>query len=95
MAECFLCGRNGSVDPLDTHHIFGGANRKVSKKLGAEVQLCHHRCHLYGEHAVHQDADVAERLRQWGQQMVMDKMGWNTAQFVAEIGKNYLDDWVA
>lgn len=23
--RCFLCGRNGASDPLERHHIFGGA----------------------------------------------------------------------
>ena len=31
---CWLCGRNGASDPLDAHHIFGGANRKLSEKYG-------------------------------------------------------------
>ena len=28
--RCWLCGRNGADDPLDVHHIFGGANRAVA-----------------------------------------------------------------
>ncbi len=93
MAECFICGRNGSADPLDAHHIFGGANRKMSQKLGLVVPLCHHRCHQFGPGAVHRDAAVTERLKQWGQRLAMEKTGWNTAQFVAVFGKNYLDEW--
>jgi len=30
--SCYLCGRNGSGDPLDWHHVFGGANKKLSEK---------------------------------------------------------------
>lgn len=29
---CYFCGRNGSRDPLEEHHVFGGANRKLSEK---------------------------------------------------------------
>ena len=42
--ECFLCGRNGADDPLDKHHIFGGAYRKKSERYGLTVYLCHDRC---------------------------------------------------
>ena len=44
--ECWLCGRNGSVDPLDKHHIFGGPYRKKSEKYGLVVYLCHDRLSL-------------------------------------------------
>lgn len=30
--SCWLCGRNGTAEPLDKHHIFGGAYRKKSEK---------------------------------------------------------------
>ena len=32
--SCWLCGRNGTAEPLDKHHIFGGAYRKKSEKYG-------------------------------------------------------------
>lgn len=37
---CWLCGRNGNGDPLECHHIFGGAMRKKSEKYGLKVYLC-------------------------------------------------------
>lgn len=39
--SCWLCGRNGTAEPLDKHHIFGGAYRKKSEKYGLTVYLCH------------------------------------------------------
>ena len=50
---CFLCGKNGSEDPLDLHHVFGGPYRKKSEKYGLVVYLCHHDCHIFGKNAVH------------------------------------------
>ena len=41
--RCFLCGRNDTGDPLERHHIFGGANRKKSEKYGLVVYLCGNR----------------------------------------------------
>ena len=46
--RCFLCGRNDTGDPLERHHIFGGANRKKSEKYGLVVYLCGNRCHRNG-----------------------------------------------
>ena len=46
---CWLCGRNGNGDPLECHHIFGGAMRKKSEKYGLKVYLCGDRCHRNGD----------------------------------------------
>ena len=63
--RCYFCRRNGSADPLERHHVFGGnhADRKKSEKYGAVVDLCGNACHRNGEHAVHRDGDVMRRLR--------------------------------
>lgn len=29
---CWLCGRNGNGDPLECHHIFGGAMQEEKAK---------------------------------------------------------------
>ena len=60
--RCWLCGRNGAEDPLDVHHIFGGANRKLSDRFGLTVYLCHERCHIFGPEAAHRSGETAERL---------------------------------
>lgn len=90
MRSCFLCGANGSADPLDRHHIFGGANRKKSEKYGLVVYLCHHQCHIFGRYSVHQNAAVMERLHKWGQAKAMREQGWTEADFLREFGRNYL-----
>ena len=87
---CFLCGRNGSQDPLDRHHIFGAANRNKSEKYGLVVDLCHGRCHLWGENAAHRSQETRILLRQYGQQKAMEEQGWTIEDFISEFGKNYL-----
>lgn len=89
--QCWLCGRNGSQDPLDRHHIFGGAKRKKSEKYGLVVYLCHNRCHIFGPEAVHVNAKTMKKLRQYGQKKAMEENGWTTQDFIREFGKNYLD----
>lgn len=91
MRECFLCGKNGSSDPLDKHHIFGGANRKKSERFGLTVDLCHHECHIFGKHAVHNDANVMQRLHEYGQRKAMTEQGWSVEDFIREFGRNYLE----
>ncbi len=89
--SCFICGRNGASDPLDKHHIFGGGLRSKSERYGLYVDLCHFRCHQFGEYAAHQCRETAEQLHKYGQAKAMLDQGWSCAEFVSEFGKNYLD----
>lgn len=89
--RCFLCGRNGAIDPLDRHHIFGGSNRKKSEKYGLVVYLCHHDCHIFGKEAVHNNAFNMRLLHQHGQTKAMVENDWTVEQFIQEFGKNYFD----
>lgn len=89
--KCFLCGRNGSSDKLDRHHIFGGANRKKSEKYSLVVDLCHYNCHIFGDNAVHRNKENRLKVQRWGQKKVMEEQGWTIEDFIKEFGKNYLD----
>ena len=89
---CWLCGRNGSADPLDRHHIFGNSNRKKSEKYGLVVHLCHDRCHIFGRDAVHNNADTMQRLHEYGQRKAMEEQGWTIDDFRRIFGKNYIEE---
>ena len=88
--SCWLCGRNGTAEPLDRHHIFGGAYRKKSEKYGLTVCLCHGSCHIFGEKAAHGNAETMRRLREYGQRKAMREQGWTKEDFMREFGRNYL-----
>lgn len=90
MDECFLCGANGAVDPLDVHHIFPGPFRQKSEKYGLVVPLCHYSCHICGENAVHRNKASMLRVKRYGQRKAMQEQGWTTEDFIREFGKNYL-----
>ena len=90
--ECWLCSRNGCGDPLDKHHIFGGANRSKSERYGLYVYLCHNRCHENGPDAVHRNPETAQRLHEYGQRLVMEEQNWTADEFRFEFGKNYLNE---
>ena len=89
--KCFLCGRNGNGDPLDKHHIFGASRRNLSEKYGLVVLLCHSRCHIFGEYAVHRNANTMEYLHKYGQRKAMYEQNWTVKQFMEIFGANYLD----
>ena len=86
---CWLCGNSGP-EPLDRHHIFGGANRKKSEKYGLVVDLCHNKCHIFGPNAAHQCRETMQKLHEYGQRKAMDEQGWTTEDFIREFGRNYL-----
>lgn len=90
--QCFLCGRNGSEDPLDRHHCFGGALKRKSEKYGLLVDLCHHDCHIFGAEAVHNNKENRLRVQRWAQRKAMREQGWNTDDFIREFGQNYLEE---
>ena len=90
MKECWLCGANGSSDPLDRHHIFPGALRDKSEQYGLVVYLCHEHCHIFGKYSVHKNAQTMRSLKQYGQKKAMKEQGWTKADFIREFGKNYL-----
>lgn len=88
--RCFLCGANGAQDPLDRHHIFGGAYRKKSEKYGLLVYLCGDRCHRNGRLSVHRNGNQMRMLRRHGQLKAMREQGWTEDDFRREFGKSYL-----
>lgn len=92
MNTCWLCGRNGAVDPLDKHHIFGAAYRAKSEKLGLVVYLCHDRCHENGSKAAHRSAETMRELHEYGQRLAMERFGWSEDDFRREFAKSYLPE---
>ena len=87
---CWKCGRNGCADPLDKHHLFGGALRAKSEQYGLWVYLCHNLCHENGPDAAHQNEETMQKLHEYGQRKAMAENNWTTEDFIREFGKNYL-----
>ena len=85
--RCYLCSRNAAFEPLDEHHVYAGANRKLSEKYGLKVYLHHWSCHLNG---VHKDGDIAQKLKADVQKKAMEHYGWNVDDFIAIFGKSYI-----
>lgn len=87
MKRCFICGRYANTE---THHIFNGAYRKKSDKLGLTVDLCH-ACHNEPPDGVHHNAEVTKMVKQYGQRKAMREQDWTVEKFIEEFGRNYLE----
>ena len=81
---------NSNFEPLDEHHVFGGANRKKSEKYGLKVYLHHSSCHIFGKNSVHVNAKVDRAIKRIAQKRAMKHYGWTTEEFIKIFGKNYL-----
>lgn len=84
--SCFLCG---SHNWIEEHHVFGGANRKLSEKYGLKVYLCHW-CHNEPPNGVHHNAEAAQKVKAYAQRKAMYHYGWTEDDFRRIFGKNYL-----
>lgn len=90
---CFLCGKNGSMDKLERHHIFfGTSNRKHSEAYGLVVDLCGEECHKRGKNAVHNNPENDLKLKKYGQKKFMLENDASVDDFRKLFLKNYLDE---
>lgn len=87
MKICAICGR---YEHTERHHIFGGAMRKKSEKLGLVVDLCPF-CHRNGAMAAHRCRETQQMLHEYGQRLAMRRFNWTEEDFVREFYKNYLE----
>ena len=88
--RCYLCQMLGDYSEKITeeHHcIFGMGKRKLSEKYGLKVYLCpeHHRT---GKTAVHNNAKIANFLKDKAQQAYEDY--YNENDFMVKFGRNYI-----
>jgi len=86
--ECFLCGKNGSSDRLEVHHIFGGSNRQHSEQYGLKVLLCGAECHRLGSNSVHMNKSVSAIVKRLGQSKFEEI--YTHDEFMSIFGRNYL-----
>ena len=88
--RCFICKQNACGDPLDKHHVFGGALRKKSERHGLTVYIHHDKCHIFGKLSVHANADVNRQLQAFAQKKAMKVFGWSVADFIGVFYRSYI-----
>lgn len=84
--ECYFCGNQNW---LESHHVYGAANRKKSENYGLKVWLCHAH-HNEPPHGVHFNVDLNQWLKAKAQQKAMAHYGWDVDTFRGIFGKSYL-----
>lgn len=84
--ECYICG---TTVWLEEHHIFGGANRKISEKYGLKIWLCH-RHHNEVPDGIHFDKWLRNRVKQDTQRLFMKHYSKTKEEFREIFGKSYL-----
>ena len=82
--ECYRCG---SKYFLESHHIFGASNRKLSEQYGLKVWLCH-SCHNEPPNGVHHNKETMQWLHEQGQKAFEKK--YPDKEFIKIFGRNYL-----
>ena len=85
-SRCFICH---SRQWLEWHHVFGGALRDKSERLGLKVRLCHY-CHNEPPRGVHQNRYIRRKLQAIAQKKAMEHYGWDEERWIKEFYKNYL-----
>lgn len=81
--ECFVCK---TTQNLHRHHVYAGANRKISEQYGCWVYLCMYH-HNGSKHGVHYDRELDLKLRRECQIAFEEKYGEQT--YWEKIGRNY------
>lgn len=84
--ECYICE---TTNWLEEHHVFGGANRKLSEKYGLKIYLCH-RHHNEPPDGIHFDTWLMNRVRQDSQKKFMEHYNKTADEFRQIFGKNYI-----
>jgi hypothetical protein len=87
-SKCLVCD---SRRWLEWHHVFGGALRSKSDRLGLVVRLCHY-CHNEPPDGVHQNRVIRRELQALAQKKAMQEYGWSVEDFIKEFYKNYLEE---
>lgn len=82
--KCYLCH---TAFGSDTHHIFGGANRRKSDEDGLTVRLCRN-CHDDVHFDKDTSAELMYRLHKDGQEAY--ERTHTRDEFMARYGRNYL-----
>ena len=83
--KCLYCR---TTENIESHHIFGGPNRKNSEKYGLKVWLCHE--HHTGPQGVHFNKELMDQIHNIGQLMFEAK--YSHEEFIKIFGKNYLEE---
>lgn len=85
--RCYFCGRY----PVEVHHIFKGKNRQISDREGFIVHLCPY-CHTMNTDSVHGKEGHLKDLHLMKACQLAYEENHSRAEFMALIGRNYIEE---
>lgn len=84
-----VCYITGDEYNLHKHHVFNGANRKLSEKYGLVIYL-RADWHNMEKYSVHMDAKLDRKIKAEVQQKAMEHYDWTVDDFIIIFGKSYI-----
>lgn len=84
--KCYVCDTTLN---LEEHHVFGGANRKLSEKYGLKIKLCHTH-HNEPPAGFHFNKVLADKIRQEAEIKFIEHYKSNKEEFRKIFGKNFI-----
>lgn len=70
--------------------MFEGPFRNASERYGLFIYIHHFSCHIFGKKAVHVNAEIAEKIKEYAQKKAMKKYGWTVEEFISKFGKSHI-----
>lgn len=83
---CYITGRG---DSLEEHHVYGGANRRLSEKYGLKIYLTT-ELHRDAQKGIHCNRELDLRIKAEVQEKAMEHYGWDIEDFRYIFGKSYV-----
>lgn len=85
--KCYITGETRDTTVLHKHHIYGGANRRISEREGFFIYL-KPELHNMSNHGIHFNKDWDLELKRACQRKYEETH--SREEFMALIGRNYL-----
>lgn len=84
-----VCYITGDEYNLHMHHVFNGANRKLSEQYGLVIYL-RADWHNMEKYSIHMDAALDRKVKAEIQQKAMEYYDWTVDDFIMIFGKSNL-----
>ena len=84
-----VCYITGDTYDLHEHHVFGGAYKAASDRLGLKIYL-RPDWHNMADYGIHFDKELRERIQDEVQRFAMEYYGWTIEQWIIEVGRSFL-----
>lgn len=86
-----VCYITGDTYNLHEHHVFGGAYKNASDRLGLTIYL-RADWHDMADYGIHFNKELREKIQDEVQRFAMEYYGWDIERWFIEVGRSFLKD---